>query len=75
MNDPLPSPMPAIVAAGRYAMFVGAQECGGERWEIARAADGYTITGELEIVSPHPFPNRQQYRLMLSPDWRPPDST
>ena len=71
MQDPSASRSTDLVAAGRYTLFVNGQECGRERWEIARVPDGYTITGEQEIEAPHPFPNRQQYRAMLSPDWRP----
>src|SRR6059036_2044177 len=59
------------VAAGRYALFFDGQECGGERWQITRALDGFTITGEQQIDPPHPFPNRQEYRVMLTPEWRP----
>lgn len=59
------------VARGRYALFHSGIECGEERWSIAAGADGVVITGSQEMVAPHPFPNRQDYRLTLSPEWRP----
>lgn len=71
MNELQSAPALDLVASGRYALFFNGQECGSERWEIARGADGYTITGEQELLAPHPLPNRQQYRAMLSPEWRP----
>jgi putative glycolipid-binding protein len=71
MNDSRSSLLTEPVASGRYALFFNGQECGGERWEIARTPDGFTITGEQELEPPHPLPNRQQYRAMLTPEWRP----
>ncbi len=71
MHDLLTSGAAGLVAEGRYQLFLDGRECGEERWAIARAADGYAITGEQELVPPHPLPNRQEYRVMLSPDWRP----
>ena len=68
-------PRPAVAAepviSGRYVMFWAGQECGGERWEIARREDGYVIVGEQEITPPHPYPNRQEYRATLTNEWRP----
>jgi len=61
----------AFVAAGRYVLYHDGQECGGERWEIARTADGYVIVGEQQMGPPHPLPNRQEYRATLTSDWRP----
>jgi hypothetical protein len=54
------------VASGRYIVFHAGQECGEERWRIELSADGLVATGEQELVAPHPFPNRQQYRASLS---------
>jgi hypothetical protein len=61
----------SLVAAGRYALFVSGQECGGERWRIDRTADGFAITGEQRLEPPHPFPSVQEYRVMLTLEWRP----
>ena len=71
MNESSPTVLAEPVASGRYAVFFEGRECGGERWEIVRTQDGYAITGEQETEPPHPFPNHLQYRVMLSPDWRP----
>lgn len=71
MHDLISSGPTALVASGRYALFFDTRECGSERWEISQTQDGYAITIEQELEPPHPFPNRQQYRLALSPDWRP----
>src|SRR5437867_155116 len=72
MHDPIGHALRArAVLAGRYVMFFGGRECGGERWEIAPSDDGYVITGEQEIAPPHPFPCRQEYRAMLDDRWRP----
>jgi hypothetical protein len=70
-HDPLAALTTERVASGRYVVFANGRECGGERWEIARTRDGFTITGEQHTEPPHPFPNRQQYRAQLTPDWRP----
>ena len=59
-----------IRAAGRYVIFHSGHECGEERWEVARTAEGHVVTGEQRFTSPHPFPSRQEYRVTLSPDWR-----
>lgn len=39
--------------------------------ELSESADGYVVTGVQEMMAPHPFPNRQEYRVTLSPTWRP----
>src|SRR5436853_2851803 len=65
--------MPATdvrTASGRYALFKGGLECGCERWRIDSAPDSYVITGDQELIAPHPIPSRQQYRATLTPDWR-----
>ena len=71
MHRPIEMLIAEPIASGRYALFFEAQECGGERWQIARTPDGLTITGEQQLDPPHPFPNRQEYRVMLTPEWRP----
>ena len=71
MHDSTPTLLAQPVVSGRYALFFQGQECGGERWEISRTQDGYAITGEQQITAPHPFPNQQQYRAMLTHEWRP----
>ncbi len=60
-----------LPVSGRYALFSGGAECGEERWELAGSADGYVVTGVQELTAPHPFPNRQEYRVTLSRSWRP----
>jgi putative glycolipid-binding protein len=71
MHDPLAALLTETIASGRYTHYFQGQECGAERWEIARTRDSFTITGEQEIEPPHPFPSRQEYRATLSPEWRP----
>src|SRR5262245_7080715 len=71
MHDPLGTLLGETIVTGRYALFFGGQECGEERWELARTRNGLIVTGEQEIEPPHPFPNRQEYRAMLTPEWRP----
>jgi len=58
------------VAAGRYAVFARGLECGEERWRIDRHADGYIVAGTQEVIAPHPFPSRQEYRAALDSQWR-----
>jgi hypothetical protein len=60
----------ATVLAGRYALFHGGEECGSERWRIELVGDRLIATGDQELVSPHPFPNRHQYRATLTQGWR-----
>jgi hypothetical protein len=67
-TDPAPG---TEVAAGRYALFFAGGECGGERFAITRTDDGYAIEGEQVMGPPHPLPNRQEYRVALTPEWRP----
>jgi len=67
-HDPAPG---TVVAAGRYVLFFGGRECGGERFEITHAGDGYAIQGEQVMGPPHPLPNRQEYRVQLTAEWRP----
>ena len=55
---------------GRYVLFHAGQECGEERWRIEANAAGLTATGEQEMVAPFPFPNRLEFRITLSPEWR-----
>ncbi len=71
MHDPLGTLLAEPLVTGRYALFFDGQECGAERWELARTRDGLVVTGEQEIETPHPFPNRQEYRATLTPEWRP----
>lgn len=56
---------------GRYLIFAGGRECGEDRWRLSASADGWVLEGEQATVRPHPFPNRQEYRVTLSDDWRP----
>ncbi len=63
-------PLTEPILRGRYVTFHAGRECGGERWEIARAETGYVITGEQALVPPHPLPNRHEYRARVSEDWR-----
>jgi Putative glycolipid-binding len=58
------------VASGRYLVFHAGQECGEERWRIELSSDGLVASGEQELVAPHPFPNRQQYRASLTSTMR-----
>jgi hypothetical protein len=51
-------------------VWFGGRGCGEERWRIERAAAGYVATGEQVLVSPHPFPNRHEWRIALTPEWR-----
>ncbi len=55
-----------LVAAGRYAIYHGGQECGEERWRIESAPIGLVATGEQRFVAPHPFPSVQEYRVTLT---------
>jgi hypothetical protein len=59
-----------VALAGRYAIFHAGEECGAERWRIAATDDGLVVTGEQEMLPPHPFPNRHEYRATLTRDWR-----
>ncbi len=59
------------VASGRYLIFCQGRECGEERWEIERVPTGLIAAGEQETVPPHPFPNRQAWRVTLTREWRP----
>ena len=58
------------VAAGRYIAHHHGRECGAERWRIVSTAAGLVATGEHLLESPHPFPNRQEWRATLTHDWR-----
>jgi len=60
----------ATVLAGRYALFHAGEECGTERWRIEIVDDHLAATGEQEMVPPHPFPNRHEYRATLTHGWR-----
>ena len=63
-------PAANLAISGRYTIFFAGTECGEERWSIEQVPEGFVVTGEQEMVAPHPFPNRQQYRATLSPEWR-----
>lgn len=56
--------------SGRYALYHAGTPCGEERWRIEGTDDGMVMTGEQETVAPHPFPNRQDYRVTLTREWR-----
>ncbi len=60
----------AVSATGRYVIFHGGRECGEERWELRGGPEGYVLTGEQMLEPPHPFPNRQEYRVTITPEWR-----
>ena len=60
-----------VIAAGRYAVFHAGTECGEDRWRIEHVGDHLVLTGAQEMVAPHPFPNRQDYRVPLTPAFRP----
>jgi hypothetical protein len=62
---------PTSAARGRYAVFFAGQECGEERWTIEESPDGVVVTGEQQMIAPHPFPNHNAYRVTLAPSWRP----
>ncbi len=52
--------------AGRYVIHHDGRECGEERWRLATVPEGAVLTGEQVIESPHPFPNRHEYRATVS---------
>ena len=56
--------------SGRYALYHAGVECGMERWRIEATGEGLVVNGEQELVPPHPFPNRHEYRATLTRDWR-----
>jgi hypothetical protein len=60
------------IASGRYLIFHEGRECGEERWRLESAGEGLVATGEQVVWAPHPFPNRQEFRvtLALTPRWR-----
>src|SRR5204862_6275532 len=58
------------LVTGRYLLFFQGRECGMERWSIEGVPDGYVVRGDQELVAPHPFPNRQEYRATLTREWR-----
>lgn len=61
----------ATVVSGRYTIFHEGVACGEDRWRIESHDGGHAVTGEQVTVPPHPFPNRQEYRVTLDADWRP----
>lgn len=70
----LPAPDTAgtglVALTGRYALLHDGMECGSDRWRIEARGDGLLVSGEQEMVPPHPFPNRHEYRATLTRDWR-----
>jgi hypothetical protein len=64
------SPQSVGSAHGRYVLFHGGIECGEERWRIDVRESAIVVTGAQEMVAPFPFPNRQEFRVTLSPEWR-----
>jgi hypothetical protein len=56
--------------SGRYLLYHDGRECGEERWRIEGAESGIVVSGEQETVPPHPFPNRHDYRVTLTREWR-----
>lgn len=56
--------------SGRYVLFHAGVPCGEERWRVEGSADGMVVNGEQELVPPHPFPSRHEYRATLTPSWR-----
>jgi hypothetical protein len=67
MTDPGAAGM---VAAGRYLILQAGRECGEERWEVRRTANGFVATGAQELIPPHPTPSRQEWRATLTAQWR-----
>jgi len=65
-----PQPAGVQVMSGRYTVFSGGVECGEERWRMVADGDRLIVTGEQEIVRPHPFPSRLAYRVTLTSRWR-----
>jgi hypothetical protein len=63
-------PGPGVLASGRYLILHEGRECGEERWELSRTAEGLVVTGAQELVRPHPFPSRQEWRATLTEAWR-----
>lgn len=59
-----------LVASGRYAIFHAGQPCGEEAWQLESGPDGVVASGEQVLVAPHPFPNRHEYRVELTSEWR-----
>ena len=58
--------------AGRYLVFFAGEACGEERWRLEAGGDGgLVVTGEQVLEPPHPFPNRQEYRITLTESMRP----
>src|SRR5690349_3764593 len=72
----MPAPEPRALEtgtellSGRYILFHAGVECGEERWRIEQTEDGLVVTGEQEMGPPHPLPNRHQYRVTLTREWR-----
>lgn len=62
--------MTTLVSEGRYRIFFAGIECGEEAWRIERSEAGYLATGEQVHAAPHPMPNRQEYRIALTEEWR-----
>ena len=57
--------------SGRYRVFHAGEPCGEERWRIEASGDGgVVVSGEQVIEPPHPFPNRQEYRVTLTETMR-----
>jgi hypothetical protein len=56
--------------SGRYVLHHAGRECGEERWRIEGVAEGMVASGEQELVTPHPFPSRHEWRATLTPRWR-----
>jgi len=60
----------STVASGRYAIFHAGQACGEEAWQLEAGPAGLVASGEQVLAAPHPFPNRHEYRVALTPGWR-----
>ena len=56
--------------SGRYLLYHAGEACGEERWRVEGSAEGMVVSGEQELVPPHPFPSRHEYRATLTREWR-----
>ena len=70
MSPDFPGAPRAGGSTGRYRIFHQGAECGEERWSIEPSDDGLVARGAQEILAPHPFPSRHEYRATLDRNGR-----